>query len=161
MSLEKVKAYFDSLGMKDRVLEFDQSSATVALAAAALHTQEARIAKTMSFLVDGKAILVVTAGDTKIDNAKYRHRFGCKAKMLSAEELAALVGHEPGGVCPFAVGKDVAVYLDGSLRRFDTVFPAAGSHNSAIELTPAALEKYASNGATWVDVSKASQAAGA
>ena len=154
MSLEAVKAYLSRFGIADRVLEFDQSSATVALAAAALGTEEARIAKTLSFLVGGKAILVVTAGDTKIDNAKYRHRFGCKARMLTAEELGALVGHEIGGVCPFAVGADVGVYLDESLRRFSTVFPAAGSHNSAIELTPAELEQYAANGATWVDVSK-------
>ena len=153
MSVENVRRYFAQFGMDARVLEFDVSSATVELAAQALHTEGARIAKTMSFLVDGAAILVVTAGDTKIDNAKYRHRFGCKARMLTAEELGALVGHEIGGVCPFAVGADVGVYLDESLRRFSTVFPAAGSSNSAIELTVSELERYA-NPKRWVDVSK-------
>ncbi len=153
MSVEKVKAYFAQFGMEQNVIELDQSSATVELAAKALHTEGKRIAKTMSFLVNGKAILVVTAGDMKIDNAKFRHHFGCKAKMLSAEELVTLVGHAQGGVCPFAVPENVVTYLDESLKRFTTVFPAAGSANSAIELTIPQLEKY-SNFCEWIDVSK-------
>lgn len=153
MSVEKVKAYFDQFGLRDKIIELDESSATVELAAKALHTQGARIAKTLSFMVDDKAILVVTAGDTKIDNAKYRHTFGCKAKMLTAEELDALVGHAPGGVCPFGIPAEVKVYLDESLKRFTTVFPAAGSSNSAIELSIPDLETYAKPVA-WVDVSK-------
>ncbi|MBQ6779859.1 MAG: YbaK/EbsC family protein [Treponema sp.] len=153
MAVEKVKAYFDHFGMRDKIIELDESSATVELAAKALHTEGARIAKTLSFIVDGDAILIVTAGDTKIDNAKYRHKFGCKAKMLTAEELDSLVGHAPGGVCPFAVPDSVKVYLDESLKRFETVFPAAGSSNSAIELTIPDLAKY-SNAKEWVDVSK-------
>ena len=153
MAVEKVKAYFDQFGMRDKIIELDESSATVELAAKALHTEGARIAKTLSFIVDGDAILIVTAGDTKIDNAKYRHKFGCKAKMLTAEELDSLVGHAPGGVCPFAVPDSVKVYLDESLKRFETVFPAAGSSNSAIELTIPDLAKY-SNAKEWVDVSK-------
>ncbi len=157
MSIEKVKAYFDQFGMRDKIIELDESSATVELAAKALHTEGERIAKTLSFMVDGKAILIVTAGDTKIDNAKYRHKFGCKAKMLTAEELDALVGHAPGGVCPFAVPADVTIYLDESLKRFTTVFPAAGSSNSAIELTIPQLETY-TNHAEWIDVSKQKEA---
>ena len=153
MGIEKVKAYFDQFGLRERIIELDESSATVELAAKALHTEGARIAKTLSFMVDGKAILIVTAGDTKIDNAAFRHRFGCKAKMLTAEELDSLVGHAPGGVCPFAVPDTVAVYLDESLKRFETVFPAAGSSNSAIEFTIPDLEKY-SKAKEWVAVSK-------
>lgn len=154
MSVEAVKAYFARAGMESRVLELPESSATVALAAQALKTEPCRIAKTLSFMADGKAVLVVTAGDTKIDNAKYRHTFGCKARMLTAAELSALVGHEAGGVCPFALPESVSVYLDESLRRFKTVFPAAGNANSAIELTCAELEAHAEHFAGWVDVSK-------
>ena len=153
MSIEKVKAYFDQFGLREKIIELDESSATVELAAKALHTEGARIAKTLSFMVEDRAILIVTAGDTKIDNAKYRHRFGCKARMLTAEELDSLVGHAPGGVCPFAVPDTVAVYLDESLKRFQTVFPAAGSSNSAIEFSIPDLEKY-SRAKEWVNVSK-------
>ncbi|MBQ7157800.1 MAG: YbaK/EbsC family protein [Treponema sp.] len=158
MSVEKVKAYFDQFGLRDKIIELDESSATVELAAKALHTEGARIAKTLSFMVGDKAILIVTAGDTKIDNAKYRHKFGCKARMLTAEELDRLVGHAPGGVCPFAVPSDVKIYLDESLKRFQTVFPAAGSSNSAIELTIPDLEKYSAF-TEWTDVSKLKEAA--
>lgn len=153
MAIEKVKAYFRKYGMEERVQEFDVSSATVELAAAALCCEPQRIAKTLSFMVGDQAILIVTAGDTKIDNAKYKAKFGKKAKMLTAEEVEMLVGHAVGGVCPFAVNEGVAVYLDVSLQRFETVFPACGSSNSAIELTIPELEQY-SGYAGWVDVCK-------
>lgn len=153
MSIEKVKAYFAALGMEDRVLEFPVSSATVELAAAALGCEPCRIAKTLSFSVGGAPILIVTAGDVKINNAAYKARFGAKAKMLTPDEAATLIGHAVGGVCPFAVNEGVTVYLDESLRRFETVFPACGSSNSAIELTVPELEKY-SGFADWVDVCK-------
>ena len=153
MSIEKVKAYFKTYGMEDKILEFDVSSATVELAALALHCEPQRIAKTLSFLADGQTVLIVTAGDRKIDNKKYKAQFGTKAKMLSAQEAETLVGHAVGGICPFAVNEGVSVYLDQSLRRFETVFPACGSSNSAIELTIAQLEQY-SGYAKWVDVCK-------
>lgn len=153
MAIDKVKAYFRKYGMEDRILEFDVSSATVELAAAALHCEPQRIAKTLSFMVDGHAMLVVAAGDAKIDNRGYKAQFGTKAKMLLPEEVEMLVGHAVGGVCPFAVNEGVDVYLDVSLKRFDTVFPACGSGNSAIELTIAELEEY-SGYAGWVDVCK-------
>lgn len=153
MAIEKVKAYFEKYNLADRIQEFEMSSATVELAAAALHCEPKRIAKTLSFMVGGQAILVVTAGDAKIDNAKYKAQFGTKAKMLSADEVVDLIGHAIGGVCPFAVKEGVAVYLDESLKRFETVFPACGSSNSAIELTIEKLEKY-SNYSAWVDVCK-------
>ena len=153
MSIEKVKAFFASYGVEDRVMEFDVSSATVELAAQALHCEPCRIAKTLSFLVNGAPILIVAAGDAKIDNPKYKAQFGAKAKMLSPDEAVALIGHAVGGVCPFAINEGVAVYLDESLKRFETVFPACGSSNSAIELTPAELEQYAAP-AAWVDVCK-------
>lgn len=152
MSLEKVKKYFASFGMEDRVLELEHSSATVELAAEALGCEPARIAKTLSFMLDGP-VLIVAAGDAKIDNAKYKARFGAKAKMLTPEQAVELVGHAVGGVCPFAVNEGVKVYLDGSLRRFKTVFPACGSGNSAIELTVEELEKYSAPEG-WVDVCK-------
>jgi len=154
MSIEEVKCYFEKFNMKDRILEFEVSSATVELAAAALHCEPARIAKTLSFIIGEKVILVVTAGDSRIDNAKYKARFGAKAKMLALDETVNLIGHAIGGVCPFAVKEGVIVYLDESLKRFKTVFPACGSGNSAIELTIEELEKY-SNYAAWVDVCKA------
>ena len=155
MAIDAVKEFFDNLGMKDKVLEFDVSSATVALAAFALGVEGARIAKTLSFKKDDSCILVVTAGDMKIDNAKYKHTFCCKAKMLSSDEVVTLVGHEIGGVCPFAVADGVqAVYIDKSIQRFTTVFPACGSSNSAIELTPEQLFLY-SHANDWVDVCKA------
>lgn len=153
MAIEKVKAYFQSYGIADRVQEFDVSSATVELAAQALNCQPCRIAKTLSFLVDGHAVLIVAAGDAKIDNPKYKAQFGTKAKMLTPDEAEALVGHAVGGVCPFAVNEGVDVYLDESLKRFDTVFPACGSSNSAIQLTIEELEKY-SGFTSWVDVCK-------
>jgi prolyl-tRNA editing enzyme YbaK/EbsC (Cys-tRNA(Pro) deacylase) len=153
MAIEKVKAYFRNYGIEDKVQELDVSSATVELAALALGCEPCRIAKTLSFMVDGKPILIVAAGDTKIDNHKYKVRFGTKAKMLTPEEAENLVGHAVGGVCPFAVKEDVTVYLDESLKRFETVFPACGSSNSAIELTIEELEKY-SGFIAWVDVCK-------
>ena len=153
MSIEKVKAYFAEYGMDNRILEFPVSSATVELAAQALNCEPKRIAKTLSFRVGEQAILVVAAGDARVDNAKYKNRFGVKAKMLSHEEAAEMIGHAVGGVCPFAVKEGVAVYLDESLKRFPTVFPAAGSSNSAIELTIAELETY-SRFTGWVDVCK-------
>ena len=153
MAIEKVKAFFAKYGMADKIRELDMSSATVALAAQALGCEPCRIAKTMSFLVDGHAILIVTAGDVKIDNAKYKAQFGCKAKMLTPDDVETMIGHAVGGVCPFAVNDGVTVYLDDSLKRFTTVFPACGSGNSAIELTIAELEQY-SGYVSWLDVCK-------
>ena len=135
MAIEKVKEYFSKFGISDRVREFNVSSATVELAAQALGCEPCRIAKTLSFLVDGHAVLIVAAGDAKIDNPKYKAQFGTKAKMLTPDEAETLVGHAVGGVCPFAINGGVTVYLDESLKRFLTVFPACGSSNSAIELT--------------------------
>ena len=158
MSIEIVKDYFRAFGMEDKVLELDVSSATVQLAAIALGTEEARIAKTMSFKKDDGCILVVTAGDVKIDNAKYKHTFGLKAKMLTADEVIELIGHAIGGVCPFAVKEGVkAIYIDESVKRFETIFPACGSSNSAIELTPEELFEY-SKADSWVDVCKLKEA---
>jgi prolyl-tRNA editing enzyme YbaK/EbsC (Cys-tRNA(Pro) deacylase) len=153
MPIEEVKSYFEKYNMKNRILEFETSSATVELAAAALNCEPARIAKTLSFIVDQQAILIVTAGDSRIDNIKYKTRFGMKAKMLTLDKTINLIGHAIGGVCPFAVKEGVAVYLDESLKRFKTVFPACGSSNSAIELTIEELEKY-SNYSAWVNVCK-------
>lgn len=153
MAINKVKTYFSQYGMEGRIQEFDVSSATVELAAAALQCAPQRIAKTLSFMAGGHAVLIVTAGDAKIDNPKYKAQFGTKAKMLSQEEVETLVGHAVGGVCPFAVNEGVEVYLDVSLKRFETVFPACGSSNSAIELTITELEKY-SGFIEWIDVCK-------
>lgn len=153
MAIEKVKAYFARYGMEKRVQELAESSATVELAAAALHCAPARIAKTLSFMAAGRPILIVAAGDARIDNAKYKACFSAKAKMLTPEEVETLVGHAVGGVCPFAVNEGVTVYLDASLKRFETVFPACGSANSAIELTIPELEQY-SGYTAWVDVCK-------
>ena len=158
MSIEQVRTYFRAYGIEDRIQELDHSSATVSLAAEALGTEPCRIAKTLSFLVGGSPILIVAAGDARIDNAKYKAFFGAKAKMLSPEEAVELVGHAVGGVCPFAVKAGVTVYLDQSLRRFTTVFPACGSANSAIELTIPELEQY-SGYKEWVDVCKGWQTA--
>ena len=155
MSIEKVKKYFRKYGMEDRVWEKEHSSATVEEAAEALGCEPQRIAKTLSFKAGEDVLLVVTAGDRKIDNKKYREQFGCKAKMLKFEEVEELTGHAVGGVCPFAVKDGVRVYLDESLKRFETVFPAAGSSNSMIELTIPELERY-SNSLAWVDVCKES-----
>ena len=158
MSIEAVKDYFASCGMQDRILEFDVSSATVELAAKALNCAPCRIAKTLSFMVNGAPVLIVTAGDAKIDNPKYKAQFGTKAKMLTPDEAVERIGHAVGGVCPFAVKDGVRVYLDVSLKRFDTVYPACGSSNSAIELTCDELEKY-SSALAWIDVCKGWQAA--
>ena len=153
MAIDKVKEYFRQFGMEERVREADTSSATVEEAAATLGCGPERIAKTLSFHRGEGVILVVTAGDQKIDNKKYRQQFGCKAQMLKFEEVEPLVGHAVGGVCPFAVKEGVEVYLDVSMKRFETVFPAAGSSNSMIELTIEELEKY-SRSRGWVDVCK-------
>lgn len=156
MSIERVKQYFKELGMEERVQELEMSSATVELAAEALNCEPGRIAKTLSFMVNGNPILIVAAGDVKIDNAKYKKQFGVKAKMLTPEEAVTLIGHAVGGVCPFAVKEGVTVYLDESLKKYVTVFPACGSGNSAIELTIEELEKY-SLCKEWVDICKAKE----
>lgn len=156
MSIAKVRDYFKPFGIEDRIIELDESSATVALAAQALNTEESRIAKTLSFKVGDQAIVVVAAGDVKVSNPKYKHTFGVKAKMLAYDEVEPLIGHAVGGVCPFGVNPDVKVYLDESLKRFETVFPAYGSSNSAIEFTIEELEKY-SGFENWVDVCKLSE----
>ena len=153
MSIEKVRRYFEEQGIADRILEFDVSSATVELAAQALGCEGCRIAKTLSFMTEQGPILIVAAGDVKIDNPKYKAQFQGKARMLTPEQAMALIGHAVGGVCPFAVNEGVTVYLDQSLRRFETVFPACGSSNSAIELTIPELERLAKP-LGWVDVSK-------
>lgn len=153
MAIESVKAYFRNYGMEDKVLEFAVSSATVELAAEALQCEPQRIAKTLSFLVAERPVLIVAAGDAKVDNHKFKEQFAVKAKMLSPEQVEEMVGHAVGGVCPFAVREGVTVYLDVSLQRFETVFPACGSSNSAIELTIPELEKY-SGYTQWVDVCK-------
>lgn len=151
MSIDKVRAYLEQYGAAERVLELGESSATVELAAGALGCEPARIAKSLSLKAAEDYIVIVTAGDHKIDNAKYKARFHAKAKMLSAAEVEEHIGHAVGGVCPFGVNDGVRVFLDESLRRFGTVFPACGSSNSAIELTIAELERY-SRHAEWVDV---------
>ena len=153
MSIDRVRTYFRQYDMEDRIQEFPVSSATVELAAAALNCKPQRIAKTLSFLVGGHAVLVVAAGDARIDNAKYKARFGTKARMLSLEEAETMTGHAVGGVCPFAVNQGAEVYLDQSLKRFETVFPACGSATSAIELSIPELEQY-SGYVDWVDVCK-------
>ena len=153
MSIERVRAYFAQYGMENRIREFSVSSATVELAAQAVGCEPQRIAKTLSFMVGEQPILIVAAGDAKIDNPKYKAQFSQKAKMLSFEQAAELIGHAVGGVCPFAVNEGVTVYLDVSLKRFETVFPACGSSNSAIELTIPELEQY-SGFVSWIDVCK-------
>lgn len=153
MAIEKVKKYFEKWAMEDRILEFVLSSATVELAAKAIGCEEERIAKSLGFKVENKAIVVVVAGDAKIDNKKYKTRFKTKAKMLSPDETLEYIGHEVGGVCPFAINEGVEVYLDDSLKRFKTVYPASGSSNSAIELTIEELQLHA-NSSSWVDVCK-------
>ena len=153
MSIDKVKEYFRTFGMEDQILEFDVSSATVELAAQAVGCEPARICKSLSFKIDERTVLILAAGDAKVDNKKYKAYFSSKAKMLSPEQVTELIGHAVGGVCPFAVKDGVTVYLDESLKRFETVFPACGSSNSAIELTIPELEKY-SGYDSWVDVCK-------
>ena len=153
MAIEEVKKYFSEYGIENRIKEFSESSATVDLAAKAVGCEPCRIAKTLSFMVNGKPILIVTAGDAKIDNQKFKSKFSKKAKMLTPDEAISLVGHAVGGVCPFGIKDGVLVYLDESLKRFDTVFPACGSSNSAIELTISELEKF-SKFTSWADVCK-------
>lgn len=154
MSIEKVRDYFEDLDTDKEILEFDLSSATVELAAVAVGTEEARIAKTLSFITKKGPILIVTSGDAKVDNKKYKTEFHCKAKMVPFDEAEEIIGHKVGGICPFAIKENVEVYLDNSLRRFDTSLPAAGSDNSAIEFTCEELEKYSQNFVSWVDVCK-------
>lgn len=153
MSIEKGRAYFRQFGMEDRVREFDVSSATVELAALALGVEGARIAKTLSFKKDDSCILILAAGDARIDNHKFKDKFHMKAKMLAPDEVLSIVGHPVGGVCPFGINDGIDVYLDESLKRFETVFPAVGSSNSAIELDLDELYKY-SNAIEWIDVCK-------
>ena len=153
MSIEKVRAHFKPLGIEERIREFDVSSATVELAAVAVGVEGARIAKSMSFKVGEEPIIIVVAGDAKVDNSRYKAQFHTKAKMLTHEEAHELIGHDVGGVCPFALPDDVKTYLDVSLKRFETVFPAVGSPSSAIELNLDELYKY-SNALEWIDVCK-------
>lgn len=153
MSIEKVREYFKNQGIENRILEFDVSSATVALASQALGCEPNRIAKTLSFQAGESCVLIVTAGGAKIDNAKYKAQFHTKAKMLTAQQAVELIGHAIGGVCPFGVNSGVITYLDESLKAYQTVFPACGSDNSAIEMTINELEIY-SNSAGWIDVCK-------
>ena len=153
MAIEKVRAYFASRGMESRIVEFETSSATVELAAVAVGCEPSRIAKSLSFKLEDGPILVVAAGDARVDNKKFKARFVQKAKMLTPEEAIELIGHAVGGVCPFAVNEGVRVYLDVSLKRFETVFPACGSSNSAIELTIAELKEHSAC-LDWVDVCK-------
>lgn len=153
MSVERVREYFRKFGIEDRILEFETSSATVELAAQAVSCEPARIGKTLSFKVEEQPILILTAGDAKIDNGKYKARFGKKATMLKFEEVEPFIGHGVGGVCPFGIKEGVEVYLDVSLKRFESVYPAAGSENSAVEMTMDDLERYAESRG-WVDVCK-------
>lgn len=153
MGISQVKEFFKDYGIEGRILEFKESSATVELAAQAVGCEPARIAKSLSFKVEDKPVMVVTAGDAKVDNVKYKNFFHTKARMLSMDEVQELIGHAVGGVCPFAVKEGVQVYLDESMKRFETVFPAAGSGSSAIELTLDEMEKY-SGSLGWVDVCK-------
>ncbi|MBE6733511.1 MAG: YbaK/EbsC family protein [Ruminococcaceae bacterium] len=153
MSLEKVKSFFEKHGIADRIIEFSVSSATVALAAEAIGCEPMRIAKTLAFNVDGECVLIVASGDAKVDNGKFKAFFKTKAKMYPFLEVAEICGHAAGGVCPFAVNEGVKIYLDQTLKRFETVFPAAGSSNSVIELSLEELEKYADY-IEWIDVCK-------
>lgn len=153
MAFQEVKAYFEEKNLADRVKEFSESSATVLLAAQALGCEPKRIAKTMSFYIEGRPVLIVTAGDAKVDNRKFKDTFHEKARMIPGAEVETAVGHAPGGVCPFVVKKSVTAWLDVSLKRFETVFPAAGSSNSAVELTLPELEEYSAS-LGWVDVCK-------
>lgn len=153
MSVEKAKEHLEKFGLTERIRVFEQSSATVELAAKALGCEPALIAKSLTFLVNGEPIMIVAAGDTKIDNPKYKSQFGVKAKMLSAEEVDRLIGHSVGGVCPFGINSDVRVFLDSSLKRFEKVFPACGSGNTAVELSIKELEQ-CSGYEDWIDVCK-------
>lgn len=153
MGIVQVKEFFREYGLEERILEFEESSATVELAAQAVGCIPARIAKSLSFKVDDEPVIVVAAGDAKVDNTKYKAFFHTKAKMLSMDEVDELIGHGVGGVCPFAIKDGVRVYLDESMKRFESVYPAAGNASSAIELTLDEMEKY-SNSLGWVDVCK-------
>lgn len=153
MAIEKVREYMKQFGKENEILEFEVSSATVELAAKALNCEEGRIAKSLTFIVGEKPIMVVTAGDYKIDNSKYKHYFGAKAKMLTFDQVEEFIGHSVGGVCPFGINDGVDVYLDESIKAYEYVYPACGSSNSAIKLTPDELEKL-SNCKSWVDVCK-------
>jgi prolyl-tRNA editing enzyme YbaK/EbsC (Cys-tRNA(Pro) deacylase) len=153
MSIVEARKHLEKFNRGNDILEFDESSATVTLAAEVLNVQSGRIAKSLSLKKGEGAILVVTAGDTKIDNKKFKAEFGMKAKMLTPEETMEYIGHPVGGVCPFGLKEDVSIYLDESLKRFESVYPACGSSNSAIELTCSELEKY-SESKKWVDVCK-------
>ncbi len=151
MAIKDVKNYFKSFNMESRIIEFDSSSATVSLAAKALNTKEENIAKTLSFKLKSSIIIIVTAGNTKINNSKYKSFFKEKARMLSTDDVLKYIGHEIGGVCPFCINEDINIYLDESLKTHKTIFPACGSSNSAIELSIEELEKY-SNYKSWIDV---------
>ena len=153
MSIEAVRAYLKELSLDDRISEFEVSSATVELAAQALGVEGARIAKTLSFKTEEKCMLILAAGDARIDNRKFKDRFHFKAKMPTADEVLEMVGHPVGGVCPFGINEGIPVYLDESLKRFETVFPAVGSGNSAIELNLEELYEY-SKALEWIDVCK-------
>ena len=153
MSIEKARMYLSQYGLAEKIQEFPVSSATVELAAEALGCDGSRIAKSLSLHFDDHAMLVVTAGDARIDNHKFKETFGIKPKMLKFEEVEPLIGHAVGGVCPFGIRDNVRVYLDVSMQRFPTIFPACGSANSAIELTPEELAEY-SHAERWVDVCK-------
>lgn len=153
MSLKSATEYLKKYNLEDKIMEFEVSSATVKEAAIALNCEEKEIAKTLSFLVDGKPIVIVVAGDAKIDNSKYKGEFHTKAKMISFDDVERLVGHAVGGVCPFGINDDVVVYLDESLKRFDYVYPACGSSNSAIKLTVDKLEEIVEFN-KWIDVCK-------
>ncbi|MDD3221217.1 MAG: YbaK/EbsC family protein [Clostridia bacterium] len=153
MSIDKVRAHFRTYNMEERIMEFDVSSATVELAAQALACEPAHIAKSLSFKIDDRTILIIAAGDAKVDNQKYKALFGSKAKMLTPDEALERIGHAVGGICPFGIKNDVEVYLDESMKRFEYMYPAAGSSNSAIRLTISELEKY-SGSKDWIDVCK-------
>ena len=153
MSLERAKKHLEKFNLEDKIMEFTESSATVKEAAKAIGCKESEIAKTLSFLIEDKPILIVVAGDCKIDNGKYKQEFGKKAKMIPWDQVEGYIGHAPGGVCPFAVNPDVAVYLDLSLKRFQRVYPAAGNGHSAVDLSPEELAEY-SKVVDWIDVCK-------
>lgn len=153
MSLEKAKEYLKEYGLDNKVMEFEVSSATVEEAAKAINCKEQEIAKTLSFIIEDKPILIVVSGDSKVDNSKYKAEFHTKAKMIPFDYVEKMVGHAVGGVCPFGVNDDVAIYLDNSLKRFETIYPACGSSNSAIKLSLEQLEKI-TNYEKWVDVCK-------
>ena len=152
--IEKVREYFKKFNIEDKIIEFDVSSATVELAAIALSTECGRIAKTMAFDLGDKYAVIVMTGDVKIDNSKYKGTFHLKAKMLPYDSVGDIIGHAAGGVCPFALNDNVVCYLDESLKKYPTVFPACGSSNSAAEFTYLELEKYADKFISWVDVTK-------